>query len=358
MAVRATIAVIDPGLMELGGHHAALLHTLASDSIAPSIHYYCHQAVDKRLIELAVKTNSHITPCFKSNFYGVMDDDSADNFAAGYANIATLSNEYAHALTLAEGASVVFLPCLSWQHLLAFAQARTTSRNKAKIKACLMFPPGVNHRGELRDGHLATQYKLAIQLALKANIELFVSDTALQQGFEALLGKQLPLHPSYLANWQQLPKGKPQAKNHLLYFGDAKVEKGFNRLPSIARSVLSDSDPTLSAHIQFNQNWDLPEIDEAKKALEKLVETDQRLTISTDYLGTQQLALLLANASHVYQLYKSSDYLNKSSGLDWWIKFYSHLEVLPNHLGRERLAGESKQALDCYFQSLGDWLLR
>mgnify|MGYP007000236403 CR=1 len=65
------IVVIDPGMMEAGGHHAALLSTLASydDVDKQNVMLVTHKKLAMPLIAQAEEQKIRVVRHFESNFY-------------------------------------------------------------------------------------------------------------------------------------------------------------------------------------------------------------------------------------------------------------------------------------------------
>ena len=70
-----SVFVIDPGMMEAGGHHAALLETLIhSESGGAKVCVLTHQQLDNDL-EIKAKNNSiQVNRFFSTNFYQHYED--------------------------------------------------------------------------------------------------------------------------------------------------------------------------------------------------------------------------------------------------------------------------------------------
>lgn len=341
---KPSLAIIDPGLMEAGGHHAGLASMLLDDleqGKGEPLLFVCHQQVDKRLLARIENLQLPVAPLFSANFYQVCQPlESLPDYDH---LIAPLAQEYAHAFKITnEGTadrSVILCPCVSWQHALAMNVGlalfkRNNENNQSCVIAvCAMFNPGLTDNGITIDGSVARFNQLAFSwLDNHSEVTLFASDEELSCAYQHLLNRPLPLpiHPCYLMNWQQFSAELQQVNREenrvILYTGDAKLNKGFLLLPKLVTSNLRHH-PHTTWVIQFTQNWPLPELEQAILELENIAAGTPQVELVKGYWQPTEMMRQFARASAILLPYSSSAYLYKSSGV-LWLAAFSKLKIL------------------------------
>lgn len=353
------VVVVDPGLMELGGHHAGLASSLADDIESGKkarLTFISHVELDRRLINRFKQSNIRLFTHFKTNFYDVMTASSS--LSKLDKPIAYLAKEYESAFQLvsAMGAvgCVVLIPCIAWQHAIALNIAMirlkaNLGKQQAlnfKIAACAMFNPGVSADYSVLDDALYFNNQLAFSW-LKKHKEclVYASDFELSSVFHFLLRQDtaFPVHPSYLVNWSEFRTVIKQAKRDpnciILYSGDAKKEKGFCELPNVISACLK-SYPEKRLIVQYTVNWPMSELDSTIAELEKLSKAHSQICLHKDYWEVDTLLRYFAEASAIALLYNTSAYQNKSSGM-LWLAAFAGLDVWV--VGESWLTREAKR---------------
>lgn len=363
------LQVIDPGLMELGGHHAGFATTLKyllNEHYAnqpASVTVYTHQAIDKRLErklthEVSANTqNISINGVFKTNFYQLFEKQNT--IADANVFISKLACEYFATLSaIYEGydsqlelkgtiANVVFFyPCLSWEHANALTIALSmldaslhnkentsnlASRLNAQHVICAMYNPGLNHKGLTIDVSHRVKFFHGFQKLVKhPSVRLFASDKELACQYQQLLNlsASVPIHPCYLHDWGQLPNGKRlhadegEVPKVLLYNGDAKLNKGISLLPGIIETLQEQNSNvigqlSLELTVQYTLSWQYPEIADALKKLQQQSEEYKNLTLCKQFWSQTELIEHIISASIVLLPYSAKAYSDKSSGFLW-----------------------------------------
>ena len=344
--------VIDPGMMEAGGHHAALLSTFLSyeEIFSHQLTFVTHEQLDGKLYQQLIQKNITVVRHFTSNFYETYGSCLSLGSKKIQSYVRKLASEYieifkhlfcqlTHLFP-----SIFFYPCLNWEHASALSLAMEYMKREsigAKVnqihKVCCMFTP--NNTGFDNLQHLF--YKQAFfDLGNKQGVELYASDYETKQYYEKLDIAIQGIHPCYLLPWGQvdnkknLDKKKPKL---LLYLGDAKEDKGFNRLPELISELLKDYDYNVTLVVQYTLAWDYPELRESITALDLLDSKYDQVKLYNKYWTTTELIAKMCTIDKIYCTYFPHTYKNKSSGLAWLARFFEIPVVLFGHswLSRE-----------------------
>lgn len=330
-----SIHVIDPGAMEAGGHHFALVETLLASPHDRCVEFYTHINLDQRVLSKIQQAGHTANLTFRQNFYECYGSNYADDAFDIIRYVAKLSAEYQavlNAIELTEGEHTCFYPCLDWYHLFALRLAiEATDRSTIAHKVCLMFDMGVGINGSV-DLERVTNWLPHLRWAESTEaVELFAADSKILRSWEAIFPKGiLVAMPSYLALWPTVPsKAKSSGKNRVLvYTGDVKADKGFSKLPAVVRELLAD-DSISEVVAQFTWNWDMPQFELARTELKELAARNERFRLYDQAWSHHEFAINLASCAAYYCTYDCDVYDNKSSGLPVWLGFYN-IELLGN----------------------------
>jgi hypothetical protein len=321
-----SVFVIDPGMMEAGGHHAALLSTLiATESIVDTeITIFGHMALDKLLAQQAIDHGITVKCHFSSNFYEHYSDGIELKISGIQSYIRQLAGEYYQAiqkilLHIGDNPAVCFYPCLNWEHANALSLAlKLIGSDNLHIshKVCCMFMPSKANETIAR-----LYYQMAFgQLGNIPRVTLFASDSETLDYYQRLNLAIVGVHPCYLLPWQNFaiqPKKHNTFPQLLLYMGDAKVDKGFLLLPSLVEDLLQAYDFQISLTIQYTLAWEYPALTEAICELNALAKKYHQLKLINEFLPTPQLIEMLNSVDTIVCTYEPSVYQTKSSGLAW-----------------------------------------
>ena len=325
-----SVFVIDPGMMEAGGHHAALLETLIhSESGGAKVCVLTHKQLDDDLETKAKNNGIQVNRFFSTNFYQHYEDSLDLNLSGMQYYIRQLAWEYACAIKYAAQGSanhkvVCFYPCLNWEHANAVSLALTMSdeRQQYTHKVCCMFKPlKINHQSEWL-------YKYSFgQLAKHSGVELFASDWETREYYKDLGITIQGIHPCYLLPWSSLNKQKTassETPHLLLYMGDAKENKGFLRLPEVITKAIAKFNGKVKLTVQYTLAWDYPELAAVIYTLKRLEKNyPAQVQIYTRFWSKDELQSLITSLSGVVCTYDSQTYQNKSSGLAWLCGYYN-----------------------------------
>lgn len=324
-----SVFVIDPGMMEAGGHHAALLETLIhSKSEDTMVSVLTHQHLDNDLETKAKNSGIQVHRVFSTNFYQHYEDSLDLNLSGMQHYVRLLGWEYACAIKLAAQGSannevVCFYPCLNWEHANAVSLALTMDAEQYNFthKVCCMFKPlKIDQQSELL-------YKYAFgQLAKHSNVKLFASDWETREYYEELGINIQGIHPCYLLPWGSLDKQKttrPEIPHFLLYMGDAKENKGFLRIPEVITHAIAKFNGKVKLTVQYTLAWDYPELTPAISTLKRLEkEYPVQVEVHTHFWSTEELQSVMTTLSGIVCTYDNQSYQNKSSGLAWLCAYY------------------------------------
>jgi len=328
------VFVLDPGLMEAGGHHAAFLSTLLCYEGSNALKVFAHKELDATLLAEAEDKGLKIFRHFESNFYAHYTSDYRRDSELIQCYIRELAVEYFRAINQAVDSSpknelVFFLPCVNWEHASALSLAldllskeKNVGAARCVFKICCMFLPR-------EASHLSNRARYAfafLRLAKFTQVKLFASDFETRNFYESLGVDISGIHPCYLLPWEQLhsqikmPRDTPRI---LLYLGDAKENKGFNRLPSLVEELLQKFNYQVTLVIQYTLAWEYPELTSAREKLTNLYQKYEQVELSNEYWSTPTLVNVLSDLDLIYCTYTPSAYENKSSGLAWLAVFFN-----------------------------------
>ena len=338
------IWVFDPGMMEAGGHHAGLAETLCQAKVRQpdvSIKVFAHKLLDEHLRKRFAESDISTELSFDSVFYKHFYDGAALGPAGLQQYIRLLSLEYKQLLEQTikhanQQKVIVFLPCLNWEHAnaleLAIHQLKIDLRKgDINLVACAMYSPTAS-------GHVSDIKNLWYRMAFKALakyqfVSLYCSEQELGNTYADLLSlNEMPVHPCYLMDWGGIYASVHQdveqyhgsnSKRYLLFMGDAKVDKGFNRLPELLQQVLANTDPDTEFEIQFTLAWEYPEIMATVDILKAWAKSEPRIRLHHGFWSNQDMVTMFRRIDGAICTYDVNAYQYKSSGLVWMLAFFN-----------------------------------
>ena len=338
------IWVFDAGMMEAGGHHAALAETLCQAKVRQPdtlIRVFAHKLLDEHLRKRFAESDISTELSFDSVFYKYFHDGAVLGPAGLQKYIRVLALEYKQLLKQAIKHSnwqsvIVFLPCLNWEHASALGFAIDHLRiglhkSDLHLVACAMYSPiASDHEPDKK----VLWYKMAFEKLLKHQfVSLYCSEQELGNTYsDLLLLSGMPVHPCYLMDWKDIETDVKQvaeqhnsgnSKSYLLYMGDAKADKGFNRLPELLQQVLANSDPHTKFEIQFTLAWESPEIMSTVDALKAWAKSEPRIKLHHGFWSNQDMVTMFRRINGAICTYDVNAYQYKSSGLVWMLAFFN-----------------------------------
>jgi hypothetical protein len=332
--------VVDPGMMEAGGHHAALAETLCQSKsrlVTADIQVFVSKQLDKNLRQGFSQVGIKSHEVFDCHFYKYFDESSQLGPAGMQDYIRGLAREYIDVLLQAIKQAktkpvIFFLPCLNWEHANAFSLASTILNRKLceariHVVACAMYSPQTL-QGDMSAS--AMWFAMAFKGLIKFNfVSLYGSEYELCKHYGHLLSStQLSMHPCYLMDWESIKKPETESAakiqkevHYLLYLGDTKENKGFNRLPKILEEGLKNAPVDTKFIIQFTLAWEYPEIMETVCSLKRWAENEPRLILHHGFWSNEEVLSILGNIKAAVCTYDTGVYQHKSSGLVWMLAF-------------------------------------
>jgi len=339
------LAIVDPGLNEAGGHHAALLNALLSTERKNTfdITVYSSLHIARELSELACHQNLNVKPWFTSNFYQHFDDNASLRGEAINTFIRGLASEYKTVITdllnhLDINDKIVFwYPCVNWEHASALSLAlsrliKTKSYNdhSCKHKVCSMFM-SQQPENQLTNLPFETAFKRLNQFK---NVEVYASDLELKDYLEKLNIEVCGIHPCYLLPWPKFDKAKKDSncqsgdsKTYLLYMGDAKENKGYMLLPALIERLSTVQSDNVRLIVQYTMTWPTPKLAEIEEKLIQLDKQIENLEVHREFWSVDELVFNLKVIDLIFCTYDPPAYQHKSSGLAW-IACYFQIPVV------------------------------
>jgi len=319
------LCIIDPGMMEAGGHHAAFAEALISDHCGFDVVYYCSEFISAHILERMLSAGFIVKPILKCNFYDASSITDTSLSDQALLNIEALSKDYQRAFEdpLCEH-SVCFYPSLDWQHAIALNAVLDKAKSSLQHIVSAMYKLGVDSNGDVYDATTATHVKASFsQLSQYSNVKLCAVDYASKLILERLIpNSKLLICPSYLAPWRSIAKRNVTNQRYLMYIGDVKEEKGFNDLPNLFRFYKRILGPDSKFIVQFTWNWDIENSESVRRELHEIAASDSQLEVYQTYWPTSRLAEEFASIESFICGYDTDTYRYKTSGLAWWLGFY------------------------------------
>lgn len=352
------IVIPDPGLREYGGHHPAMINSIANTQavIKGDIHLevYCNQACSNDFIVASQSKQVTIKKHFNTDFYQYFYQSPKLITLNSY--IKQLSKEY---LCVFEQYSAseengkirtLFLyHTLNGEHAIALASA-IFIYNKHNIKPLqhcvfLMFSPIKHNEYDQFNVRYFLNFKLGFSLLIKQkNVQYYAGEEELQQHYQYLLNsnplkkakQKIAIHPCGLLS--QNNRKLKKSKTLILFTGDAKVNKGFLSLPSLVEQIIQNiPEQGIEFIIQYTITNDGKALKQVDEQLQSLAKLDSRINLTTRFWSHTELHENFSKASSIVFNYDSEIYKNQSSGVLWLAASHNlHMVFLTtNWLSRE-----------------------
>jgi hypothetical protein len=327
-------------MMEAGGHHAALAETLCQSKnrlVTADIQVFVSKQLDKNLRQGFSQVGIKSHEVFDCHFYKHFDESSQLGPAGMQDYIRGLAREYIDVLLQAIKQAktkpvIFFLPCLNWEHANAFSLAskmleHTLCSVPIHVVACAMYSPQTL-QGDMSAS--AMWFTMAFKGLMNFSfVSLYGSEHELCKDYgHLLLSAPLAMHPCYLMDWESIkkPEAESEAKiekevYYLLYLGDAKENKGFNRLPKVLEKGLKNTPIDTKFIIQFTLAWEYPEIMETVRTLKHWAKDEPRLILHHGFWSNDGVLSILSGIMGAVCTYDTAVYQHKSSGLVWLLAF-------------------------------------
>lgn len=362
-----TLVVVDPAFGVSQGHHAGFAEMLAdSRPVQIKVKYATHRSLDQRMEQRLQRSGIAVSKVFSQDFYGHYHQTVISAEINRY--ILTLAKEYVavfRQLIATAKPHLLLYHTLNWEHANALSLAlQTTLGQQAKLQHCvlLMFNPGINHRGQTTDARLRFNFQRALtKLQPMAQVKLYTSCSEYAQAYAQLLESNvgIAVHPN-LFGMHAPDEQKPERRESdlsrsriLLYLGDAKADKGFQRLPQQIRRLQTLCGTEARLIIQYSRtpNWQQSGLLQAEQEIEALAQSDSRVELHLGFWSQTELNTQLHTATLLMLDYEPVIYAEKTSGLLWLAAHYRLAIITPKHTWATREAKRLGLAVT-------DWVVR
>ena len=346
---KSDLYIIDPGLMDQSGHHAAyalsITETLMNARAWRTITIYANSLIESELLLSLKALGARVVPYFDCNFYKFYSVPPDLSQSSRY--VSELCLQYAKLISEAKEPGVYFHPCLNWDHGWALSLALQKNASFDRHIVFLMIQPRplpVVKNGEAS----GVGFDLAVKTVLESllsfrKVSLFCPDEESNSSLNKLLGRcELQIHPSVLANWVRLSRRLPSdAKRIVCYLGDAKVEKGFASLPAFLDRYC-ESMENVEFYIQFTLSWPNDYLLSLVAAIRRRAKYYPNVRLNEGFLPQADLLEVLSSASVMTLNYDPEAYQYKTSGLLWMAGWFD----LPVVISGESFLSREARRLD------------
>jgi hypothetical protein len=344
------LALIDPALGNIGAHNAGFASLLANNPPpGAEIAVWCHQPEEETCVS-PQDNGLEMHPLFSVHFYELFRRPG--NVASHWRWISTLAGEYTRALAgilerWPRGPVAVIYHTLSWEHASALALAIEDlgiRGDRLRHFAFLMYSPGAAPSGRTLHAKRRINFRLAFgALARHSNVKLYASCSEYAKAYAHVLEKPepLPLHPCFLGDWRTAPQKRfgGKGKHTILYLGEVKEDKGFDKLPKLVEQSLAKAAPKDRFTIQFIRTQsNVPERQAVIDKITALGRVHSQLKVHAGFWSDEELNRALLAADQLYLPYNADAYRHKSSGLLWLAAWYGLKAVVPQDSWLEREA--------------------
>jgi hypothetical protein len=332
------VIILDPGLSELGGHHAATVAALNSQFNTDTtwqFEVWAHKSCDETVFETLNNGTTKLVRHFTTPFYRYFKQELALSELQDY--LLPLALEYGSALELSTrdiGEQDVLFWChtLDWQHAYALSLALSMRQQKASKREQIKVFVGLMYRQSSHEyPHFHSDVLVPFcyqQLANHSGVTFYAADSEIQHDYEQMLARPVGIQPCLLLGHSGVPSTNWQDKpaSIILFAGDAKPNKGFTELPELAEQWIKQR-PDIEFVVQYTINNGNPILLETESRLFELQGQFSNLKIHNYFVDHQALQQLFQQARGIVFNYYEADYQQQSSGL-LWLAVYYQLNVL------------------------------
>jgi glycosyltransferase involved in cell wall biosynthesis len=331
-----SFVIADPGLHSASGHNFAALEVISAAIFPTVIGVYGHRDVDGSLFARASGAQRTVGRHFREYLYDSIEvtDGAAD--LSEY--IGLLGCEYEGLLLelrQKHEQCLVLHHTMDWPHLIALAIANERASGFAssiRHIVFLSFSPGLADDLKIKSSRRYLGYRMGLsRLGRQSNVGLFAGGVECQRALTHVVPEYgpYPIHPCFYLDESRPAAPRGQQSERLtvsvayakigLFLGDAKAEKGFLELPSLAKDVgeVIGREAELVVAYNLNAQLESPELREAAKALDDLAGQEPRLRLSNHYQSNSELHETLERCDFLVLNYDPAIYADKSSGLLW-----------------------------------------
>lgn len=379
------LAVIDPALGNVAGHHSAFAELLRS---APEHGFdtslWCHQDFAAEPATQLTEQGIDIHASFSINWYEWSERDPSIRERHLY--LAKLVQQLGNALLriAAQGPATVLYHSLDWIQALALnicldqLGERLTALQHWVL---LMFVPALYQPADNLDSPRMDELNHSLgfrRLLIRKNVRAYCSCQDHQHRYRALFAstaeqpQAFDLFPSFVADWASLTapedsttlpinrsegdraKGtKTEGNSYLVFAGDPRPDKGFVKLPQLIKQLLKQ-DPFAQLMVQHSPipTWAAPEVESTARMLAEMSQDNSRLALHSQHWSEIQLHQSIRSVDQVILNYDPVCFANKSSGFLWIAAWYRKTIITHEHTWLWREASH----LGCPTRSLAQML--
>lgn len=334
MGETTNVVIPDPGLREFGGHHPATIKSLATllnsvKNIRTTV--YSSKYIDSDCLNNLKQTSIKIEPFFETNFYESFYDNI--NYSKKQHYIRQLALEYISLFKSVKdnnelGNTVFLFHTLNWEHAcsLDYALKVFPLYLRPKCVVFLMYKAKSKNTDRKKFAQQELSYYLGFkELSKQSCVDFYATDFEVASFYSRLLNKQIPLHPCFLLSKQYLQESKNEGRGDaiILFLGDAKDNKGFYEIDSLAEQLLSG--PNFSNRkliIQYTLTNDVPELLHQEEILKRLANVNKNVLLINEFIEEEKLHKLLLESSTILFNYDSNVYAEQSSGVLYIASIY------------------------------------
>lgn len=320
------IVILDSGLKELSGHHPSIVMLLNNSPLVKNgtlhIDVLGNKKSNQELKDYLYKESVHFIPHFDTEFYQHFYSNGSLNSFTSY--VQKLTKEYIVSLRKYSSMDVTFLHhTLNWEHALSLSLALEIVGLSQQHIVCLMFNPYTSANDITYREQRIIRFGLGFRaLSKKSNVKFFAADFETRKAYMDLLGDALiDYHPCGLISKEHLEDIKYRSKdseNIILYFGDAKDNKGFLDLPKIVKGITEgNNNKNTNYIIHYTITNDRDDLAVVERELHCLAKKDNRIKLYSDFMSDVDRHRIWMECSSIVINYDEKLYANQSSGILW-----------------------------------------
>ena len=333
------VVILDPGLSELGGHHAAAIDALLSSEYLKgekiTLEVFINKACRADVFRHLNRDSVTLIPHFETSYYQYFYQQESLQQLQGY--LRGLAKEYFSALSISlernfEKPVLFWCHTLGWHHAYALALALDLLAQRSRAApADFVVVVGLMYGFSFAENSFQAQMSFRY-LARQRGVHFYAADLELQQSYHDLLDCAVDLQPCLLladkaagkniSIYTDKKKNKQSSTQIILYAGDAKDSKGFLLLPELVLQVVK-AFKQLQFIVQFTINNSNQHLLDAEKSLLRLGVENNNLTVINDFIDHQSMMNLFDLSDVIVFNHSEEIYKHQSSGLFWLSAFYN-----------------------------------
>lgn len=317
------MVILDPNLDGAHGHHALYDRVIAREfrrrgveALILSNERFSDDMLDGTPVKALFKTTAY--RAFSSAPLFAAYDDVEQGNRAVYAELSATPSD------LFRRTDLVVVHTVSEITLVGLVTWIASLRRADRPCFCifLMLPAGIGRDSEgtlqVEKPAATLAYREAFRIVREHQLDVhfFGSGPQHARQFSELAGVEIPAHPILTTFDETPPRVEPQDDRVLLFAGDAKVNKGVDKLPGVV-AALCPAHPDLRFMIHANPEPAWGAALDAVNALRAMAGDYSNLDLDLAPLSGEAYADLIGSAATVLLPYDRQEYRRKSSGVVW-----------------------------------------